>query len=81
MTVIDIDLLGRLDMWDGNTDVDDDGHMNITAGLNWNLVRDEKGSPMVFLQLQGERTIFEDDAIADIDKLMAQLQWTFSNVF
>ena len=81
MTGIDIDLLGRLDMWDGNTDVDDDGHMNITAGLNWNLVRDEKGSPMVFLQLQGERTIFEDDAIADIDKLMAQLQWTFSNVF
>jgi len=81
MAGIDVDILGRFDMWDGNTDADDDGHMNITAGLNWNLVRDEKGAPMVFLQLQGERTMFEDDAIEDIDKLMAQLQWTFSNVF
>jgi hypothetical protein len=81
MTGIDVDILGRFDMWDGNTDVDDDGHMNITAGLNWNLVRDENGAPMVFLQLQGERTMFENDALDDIDKLMAQLQWTFSSVF
>jgi hypothetical protein len=81
MTGIDVDVLGRFDMWEGNTDVDDDGHMNITAGLNWNLARNEKAAPMVFLQIQGERTIFEVDALDDIDKLMAQLQWKFSNVF
>jgi hypothetical protein len=81
LTGIDVDLLGRFDMWDGNTNVDDDGSMTFTAGINWNLVRDEKGSPMVFLQIEGERTMFEDDALIDIDKLMAQIQWKFSNVF
>ncbi len=78
---IDVDLLGRFDMWDENADVDDDGNMTITAGLNWNLVRNAKGAPMVFLQLQGARTIFEDDTLGDIDKVMAQIQWKFSNVF
>jgi len=81
LTGIDIDLLGRFDIWDGNTDIDDNGHINITAGVNWNLIRNEKGAPMVFLQIQGERTIFEDETMADIDQLMAQLQWKFSNVF
>lgn len=80
MTGIDIDLLGRFDMWDGDTDIDDNGHMNITAGVNWNLIRNEKGSPMVFLQIQGERTMFEDETALDIDQLMLQLQWKFSNV-
>lgn len=79
MTGIDIDLLGRFDMWDGNTDIDDNGHTNITAGVNWNLIRNEKGSPMVFMQIQGERTMFEDETAADIDQLMVQLQWKFSN--
>ncbi|MBN1694536.1 hypothetical protein JW879_03935 [candidate division WOR-3 bacterium] len=81
LTGIDVDLLGRFDMWDGNTDVDDDGRMTITAGINWNLVRDEKGAPMVFFQFQGERTMYQDDVLVDIDKLMAQIQWKFSNVF
>jgi hypothetical protein len=81
LTGIDVDLLGRFDMWDGNTDVEDDGRMTITAGVNWNLVRNDKGSPTVFFQFQGERTMFEDDVLVDVDKLMAQLQWKFSNVF
>lgn len=80
MTGIDIDLLGRFDMWDGNTDIEDNGHTNITAGVNWNLIRNEKGAPMVFLQIQGERTMFEDEAALDIDQLMVQLQWKFSTV-
>jgi hypothetical protein len=81
MTGIDVDLLGRFDLWDGDTDIDDNGHMNITAGVNWNFLRDEKGTPMVFLQIQGERTMFEDETAVDIDQLMVQLQWNFSNVF
>ena len=36
---------------------------------------------MVFLQFQGAREMFEDDASSDIDKVMAQLQWKFSNIF
>ena len=81
LTGVDVDLLGRFDMWDENTNVDDDGYMTITAGLNWNLVRNSKGKPMVFLQFQGAREMFEDDASSDIDKVMAQLQWKFSNIF
>jgi hypothetical protein len=81
LTGVDVDLLGRFDMWDENTGADDDGSMTITAGINWNIVRDEKGAPALFLQLEGERTMFEDDALGDIDKLMAQVQWNFSNVF
>jgi hypothetical protein len=80
MTGVDVDLLGRFDMWDENTGADD-GSMTITAGINWNIVRDGKGAPALFLQLEGERTMFEDDALGDIDKLMAQIQWKFSNVF
>jgi hypothetical protein len=81
LTGVDVDLLGRFDMWDENTGADDDGSMTITAGINWNIVKDEKGAPALFLQLEGERTMFEDDALGDIDKLMAQVQWNFSNVF
>jgi hypothetical protein len=79
LTGVDVDLIGRFDMWDGNTDVDNDGHMAITGGLNWNIVRDEKNAPQVFLQIQGEKTIFEDDALSDVNQLTVQLQWIFSN--
>jgi hypothetical protein len=79
LTGIDVDIIGRFDMWDANTDVDDDGHMVIIGGLNWNITRDAKGTPQLFLQIQGERTIFEDDAIDEVNQLMVQLQWGFSN--
>ncbi len=79
LTNIDVDIVGRFDMWDGNTDVTDDGHMVVIGGLNWNLVRDEKNAPQVFLQIQGEKTIFEDEIKSDINRLMIQLQWSFSN--
>jgi hypothetical protein len=79
LTGTDVDIIGRFDMWDGNTDVADDGHLVIIGGLNWNIVRDEKNVPQVFLQIQGEKTMFEDDVMSDINQLIIQLQWKFSN--
>ncbi len=78
---IDVDLIGRFDMWDENGDIADDGHTRIIGGLNWNIVRDAKDKPQVFLQIQGQKTIFEDDIMSDITQLMVQLQWGFSNIF
>ncbi|MEO0293286.1 MAG: hypothetical protein ABIN61_03570 [candidate division WOR-3 bacterium] len=76
---LDVDIIGRFDKWDGNTELENDGDMTITCGINWNLVRDEKNKSCVFLQIQGEKTIFENEAISDINQLLIQLQWKFSN--
>jgi len=33
---------------------------------------------MITLQVYGERTMYEDDILDPVDKLMMQLRWTFS---
>lgn len=76
---IDVDLVGRFDMWDINTDVADDGHMRIIGGLNWNIVRDSKDRPQVMLQIQGQKTAYEG-AEPDDNLLMVQLRWGFGNI-
>jgi len=81
LTNVDVDIIGRFDMWDRDAGIADDGHMRIIGGLNWNIVRDAKDKPQVFLQIQGQKTIFEDDIMSDITQLMVQLQWGFSNIF
>lgn len=80
LTDIDVDLVGRFDMWDADTDVADDGHMRIIGGLNWNIIRDAKGNSQILLQIQGQKTGYES-ATPDINLLMVQLQWGFSNIF
>jgi hypothetical protein len=77
---IDVDLVGRFDMWDVNTDMPDDGHMRIIGGLNWNIIRDAKDVPQVYLQIQGQKTRYDSD-ISDVNLLMVQLQWGFINIF
>ncbi len=77
---VDIDLVGRFDMWDMDTDVADDGHMRIIGGFNWNIVRDANDNPQVYLQIQGEKIRYES-ARQDLNLLMVQLQWGFSNIF
>ncbi len=77
---VDVDIVGRFDMWDLNTDIVDDGHKRIIGGLNWNVVRDEKSKPQVVLQIQGQRIIYES-VTPDVNLLMVQLRWSFSNTF
>jgi hypothetical protein len=76
---IDVDIVGRFDLWDLNTEIADDGHKRIIGGLNWNIIRNEKDKPQVILQIQGQRTMYEGPT-PDVNLLMAQLQWGFDNI-
>jgi len=80
LTGIDVDVVGRFDLWDVNTDIVDDGHKRIVGGLNWNILRDVKNKPQIIFQIQGQRTMYEG-LTPDANLLMAQLQWAFSNTF
>jgi hypothetical protein len=77
---IDIDVVGRFDMWDVNTDVEDDAHTRVIGGLNWNILRNADDKPQVVLQIQGQKMIYESE-MPDLNILRAQLQWGFSNIF
>ena len=75
----DVDIVGRFDMWDTNTDIDDDGHTRIIGGINWNILRDANDKPQVILQIQGQKLLYENE-MPDANLLMVQLQWGFSNI-
>lgn len=75
---VDVDIVGRFDMWDVDADIVDDGHTRIIGGLNWNIIRDAKDRSQVALQIQGQKTIYKS-AIPDANLLMVQLKWGFSN--
>ncbi len=79
ITGLDVDIIGRFDSWDLNTEIDDDAHSTAIAGLNWNIIRDAKNNPQVFIQFNWQRTMFENDAIDPVDTYMAQLRWSFSS--
>jgi hypothetical protein len=76
---IDVDIVGRFDMWDRDIDVDNDGYKRIIGGLNWNIVRDAKDKSQVMLQIQAQKTDYES-AIPDVNLLMVQFQWGFGNI-
>lgn len=75
MTGADVQLVGRYDMWDPNTDIDEDGHSRIIAGLNWNVFKDDNNK--VMLQFNVERTMYEAEGSDPDDKIMLQLRWKF----
>jgi len=70
---VDLDIVGRFDMWDIDTDIADDSHKRVVGGLNWNILRDAKDMPQIILQIQGQKTVYENE-IPDINLLMVQLQ-------
>lgn len=79
----DIDIIARYDFWDGNTDgaIIDDSYQKIMAGFNYNLMRDSKHKPQLWLQTNYERTMYEDTAKDPVDAVMVQLRWKFSHTF
>jgi hypothetical protein len=79
MMNVDIDIVGRFDMWDVNTDIDDDGHTRIIGGINWNVLRNADDKPQIILQIQGQKVLYESD-VPDVNLLMVQLQWGFNNI-
>lgn len=73
-----IDLIGRYDMYDPNTDEDDDGQNILVGGANFNLQRDSKNNPTLMLQAQFEQTSYEESEKESINSLLLQLRWIFS---
>lgn len=72
---IPVELVGRYDSWDKNLDATDDGHKRIIAGTNLNFFKD-KG---VIMQLSYDRTMYEDTTKTDVNNVVFQMKWKFSN--
>ena len=71
------DLIARYDMYDPNTDADDDGKNTLIAGVNYNIKRNSSNSPVLFVQANYQTTTFENDSDA-VNQIMLQLRWKFS---
>ncbi len=78
MIPLDMDIVGRYDSWDPDKNTANDSHSRITAGMNYNMQRDEKDMPNLFIQANFERTMYEDGS-DPIDNVMLQLRWIFSS--
>lgn len=75
----DIDILLRYDFWDPNDSLTNDAFKKITVGFNWNILRDESFKTILMLQVNAERTFYDDTTKKATDLIMVQLRWTLSN--
>ncbi len=75
----DFDIVGRFDQWDKNTNLPLDSHSRVICGLNYGFCKGSKGKAGLLVQLNWERTMFEDTTKSNNDKVMLQLRWAFSN--
>jgi hypothetical protein len=73
-----IELVARYDMYDPNTDVDDDGYNTTIGGVNYYLARTSKNKPKLMLQANYQMKYYEDDNSDDESTMMVQLRWIFS---
>lgn len=71
------DIIARYDMYDPNTDNDNDGENTLIAGVNYHILRNSKHSPVLCVQANYETTTFEDESDAE-NAIMFQLRWIFS---
>jgi len=74
-----LEVLGRYDHWDPDTDRENDDHSRYIAGFNYHLCTGEKGKPGVMLQVnwQGEKDEASDSEMEH--KLMAQFRWEWAS--
>lgn len=81
VSAVDMELVGRYDSYDKNTDAaeTDDSYSRIVAGFNWNIFKNpDDGKPMVFVQTNWERTMYEDTSKDAADNVAVQLRYLFS---
>jgi len=71
---LNMDLVGRYDMYDPNTDNDDDGKNLMLFGVNYNIQKN------VQLQANYQITSFEAEGAEDESQFMLQLRYKFSNL-
>ena len=72
------DILARYDIYDPDTDTDDDGYNTIVAGFNYHIMRDAKNKPKLFIQTNYQMKQYEADDSEDVSELLVQLRWIFS---
>jgi hypothetical protein len=75
---IDLDLVARYDIYEPNSDVDDDEENLMVAGFNWNIERDEKANPILMVQANYNQKSYADDSKDSISTMMLQLRWVFA---
>jgi len=73
-----LDIVTRYDIYNPNTDIDDNGYNTIMAGLNYYLIKDAKNKPKLFVQANYQIKQFQDDDKDNENELMVQLRWIFS---
>jgi hypothetical protein len=76
---IDMEIVLRYDFWNPDKEAENDAFKKLTAGFNWNILRDESFKPVVFLQVNGERTFYDDTTKKATDVVTVQLRWIISN--
>ena len=74
-----IDLVARYDLYDPNSDADDDGKSLMLFGANYHLMRDAKNKPKLMIQANYEIETPEDSDADAVNTMMVQLRWIFSN--
>lgn len=71
-----IELLARYDYYDPDNDVEN----TIIAGLNYYIMRDANNAPKLFVQTNYKMTQYEADNEEDVQEILVQLRWIFSEV-
>ncbi|MEJ5307984.1 MAG: hypothetical protein WHT27_06790 [candidate division WOR-3 bacterium] len=72
---IPLEFIVRYDNWDKNVDNDNDSHQRIIAGTNLNFFKDNG----IIMQLSYDRTMYEDTTKVDLNGMVFQMKWKFSN--
>ncbi|MCK5051300.1 MAG: hypothetical protein KAS53_06165 [Candidatus Cloacimonetes bacterium] len=74
------ELLARYDIYDPDKDADNDVENTIIAGLNYHIMRDANNAPKLFVQTNYKITQYEADNEEDVQEILVQLRWIFSEV-
>ncbi len=75
-----IELLARYDIYDPNIDEDNDVENTLIAGLNYHIMRDANNAPKLFIQTNYKVTQYEADDEEDVQEILVQLRWIFSEI-
>ena len=74
------ELLARYDIYDPNTDNDDNVENTIIAGINYHIMRDVNNAPKLFVQTNYKMTQYDADNEEDVQEILVQLRWIFSEI-
>ncbi|MDP8220605.1 MAG: hypothetical protein P9X26_04620 [Candidatus Stygibacter frigidus] len=84
-TDVDAELVFRYDIYDDNTDLDDDvigsmAHDLMIAGINYYLVRDNAGKAKMWVQADYSMMNYKYKDYTDASTIKVQLRWKFSEL-